>query len=530
MEDNSKLILYLTAWMVAAGLVFFRQLKTKSMGTGLSLAYLLNLWIIHWVASTLYLLPEYKYYYREDVIAGLEQSAYAIVAFSLSYLIFSRVLARAPKSAFPKAIGGPGASARPPVQPAQSGAAYRTAIIPIPQGPIPQGPIPQGPIPQGPIPQGPGGGKQSSPAGDETPVTEVSDARLTNTYILIGGTCYLLSLTPLGSLPTITALITSASNLALVGLMIKSWRSWQQGDRNSFRLWVMLASVYPLLTIVTQGFLGFGIFNVILVVTFVAGFYRPRWKLIVIGLASIYLGLSIYVTYMRDRNDIRSTVWGGESYGSRIDQMKETFSNPEFFSLNEDEHLERIDNRLNQNWMVGAAVNQLQSKRVEFAKGETLLLALSAFVPRVIWPNKPAMAGSGDLVSRFTGYYFADGTSVGVGQVMEFYINFGQGGVVAGFLVIGFILALVDKKAGDCFAKNDWLDFGCWYLPGAALMHVGGSLVEVTASAGAAIAVSRLVKYFLLRKRKAGGIKQAAWSAKAGSQSFPKAPTQNSAS
>jgi hypothetical protein len=200
--------------------------------------------------------------------------------------------------------------------------------------------------------------------------------------------------------------------------------------------------------------------------------------------------------------------------------LKETFSKPEFFSLNEDEHLERVDLRLNQNWMVGAAVNQLQSKRVEYAKGETLLMALTAFVPRVIWPNKPAMAGSGDLVSQYTGYYFADGTSVGIGQVMEFYVNFWQVGVIVGFLAIGFILALVDKKAGECFANNNWLNFGCWYLPGAALMQVGGSLVEVTASAGAAIAVSRLVKYFLLRKKEAGGRKQVAWSAKAGSQSI----------
>ena len=506
MEDNSDLILYLTVWMVVAGLVFFRQLKTRSMGSGLSLAYLLNLWILHWVASTLYLLPDYTYYYREDVIAGLEQSVYAVVAFGLSYLIFSRILAREPKIRAPHPLGAIGAATKPPFKPAQSVATYRTAIIPIRQGVR----------------------NQSHPASEATRITNISDARLTNAYILIGGTCYLLSLTPLGSMPTITALITSASNLALVGLMIKSWRSWQQGDRKSFRLWIALASAYPLLTIVTQGFIGFGIFNTILVVTFVAGFYRPRWKLIAIGLASVYLGLSVYVTYMRDRGEIRSTVWGGESYGSRVDQLKETFSNPEFFSLNEDEHLERVDLRLNQNWMVGAAVNQLKSRQVEFAKGETLLLALTAFVPRVLWPNKPAMAGSGDLVSKYTGYYFADGTSVGIGQVMEFYVNFGEAGVIGGFMVIGFILALVDKKAGECFAKNNWLDFGCWYLPGAALMQVGGSLVEVTASAGAALAVSKLVKYFLLRRPEAGGRKQAAWSARAGSRPYPPAPPRNS--
>jgi uncharacterized membrane protein YdjX (TVP38/TMEM64 family) len=51
-------------------------------------------------------------------------------------------------------------------------------------------------------------------------------------------------------------------------------------------------------------------------------------------------------------------------------------------------------------------------------------------------------------------------------------------------------------------------------------MQVGGSLVEVTASIGASVAVSRLVKYFLSRKREARGRKHPAWSAKVGSQPY----------
>ena len=112
-------------------------------------------------------------------------------------------------------------------------------------------------------------------------------------------------------------------------------------EPKSFWLWVLVSLAYPLLTVITQGFLGFGIFSTILVFCFVAGFYRPRWRLLVLGLAAGYLGLSVYVTYMRDRGEIRDSVWGGESYGSRIDQLKSTFSQAEFFSINNDEHLER---------------------------------------------------------------------------------------------------------------------------------------------------------------------------------------------
>jgi hypothetical protein len=486
MEDSSKLILYLIVWMIAAGVVFLRQLGRNAVGAGLSLAYLLNLWLLHWVASTLYALPGYSFYYHEDVLAGLEQSVWAVVAFGASYVIFSHVLSRSPKSRGSMAARDLTDGAKSLGESKQVGSLQ---VISIQQ-----------------------------PPKSKSHIEYISDSKLTNIYIGIGLGCYLLSVSGLGSLPTVTALVTGATNLAVVGLMLKSWRAWSRGDKKSFRLWVTLASAYPLLTIITQGFIGFGIFNTILVFTFVAGFYRPRWKLVIMGLAIGYLGLSMYVTYMRDRNDIRSSVWGGESYSSRLDQLKATFGEAEFFNINKDEHLERIDLRLNQNSLVGASVHYLDSGRVAFAKGETLWQALLAFVPRVIWPSKPVSAGSGDLVSKYTGYYFAEGTSVGVGQVMEFYINFGRLGVIIGFLAIGFAIALVDKRAEECLSQNDWIQFTCWYLPGAAMMQVGGSLVEVTASAGASLAVSMMVKYFVLRGRRVNSGKPAAWAVKLGSQ------------
>ncbi|MCI0390837.1 MAG: hypothetical protein MOB07_18985 [Acidobacteria bacterium] len=436
MEDNSRLIWYLTVWIIAAGIVFFTQLRKGSTGSGLSLAYLLNLWIIHWVASALYALPEYSYYEFDTVLAGLEQSTYAVVAFSAGYVIITcasgRVSSRQISDNKPHVPG-------------------------------------------------------------ERP--HISDARLTDLYIGIGAAFFLLSVSGLGKLPTATSLITGASNLAVVGLMLKSWRAWRSG--NSFLFWVSVSLAYPLLTIITQGFIGYGIFNTLMVFTFVAGFYRPRWRLVVLGFAAVYLGLSVYVTYMRDRGVIRDTVWGEQSYESRLDQLKATLGQAEFFDINDDEHLKRIDLRLNQNALIGASVHYIESGQQEFARGETLWEAIIALIPRVFWPEKSVVAGSGDLVATYTGYYFAEGTSVGIGHVMEFYINFGQWGVIAGFLILGSVLAWIDKGAGKSLADNDWLSFACWYLPGAAFLQVGGSFVEVTASAAASLAVALLVKWLV---------------------------------
>ena len=433
-EENSRIIWYLAVWLLAAAVVFISELRKDSTGSGLSLAYLINLWLIHWVASALYALPWYSYYNVDDVIAGLEQSAYAVVAFSAAYLIFTFTSRRKAKLHTET----------------DSHFSYKKPYV--------------------------------------------SNTRLTNLYIGIGAVCFLLSASGLVKFPTVTSLVTGASNLAVVGLMLKSWQAWQTGSKKSFWFWLSVSSAYPMLTVITQGFIGYGIFNTIMVFTFMARFYRPRWRLIVLGLAAVYLGLSLYVTYMRDRAAIRDTVWGDQTYGSRIDQLKATLSRAEFFSINDDEHLERVDLRLNQNALVGASVHYIESGRQGFAKGETLWDAILALVPRVFWSNKSVIAGSGDLVAKYTGYNFAEGTSVGIGHVMEFYINFGQWGVIVGFLIFGSIIALIDKCAGRSLADKDWLTFACWYLPGAAFLQVGGSFVEVTASAVASLAVAVFVR------------------------------------
>jgi hypothetical protein len=456
MEDNTSIIWQLTLWAIAAGVCFYHQLRNEHNSVGLSAAYLINLGIIHWTASTLYAIPGYSYYNREDVTAGLELSLYGVVAFSVGYLIFSKYLSKR----------GAASASTAPVENSSE------------------------------LPASDEGQTRNAEESDSSQMqrTSISNSKIASLYIGVGAICIFLGVTGLGNLPTISSIIAGGGNFTVVGLMLKAWDAWRNGNRRYFALWISLSALFPVFTIVTQGFIGFGIFNAILVFAFVARFYRPRWKLIVIGLALGYLGLSVFVTYMRDRTTIRSSVWGGESYESRLSQLQSTFSQAEFFSPNNFEHLERIDLRLNQNALVGASVHYMESGRQEFAGGETLVYALLAFIPRAIWPDKPVTAGSGNLVANYTGLRFEEGTSIGVGQVMEFYINFGHWGVIFGFLAIGGFIAFIDKGAVTALENDDWLTFAKWYLPGIAAMQVGGSLVDITASAAASLVVAVLVE------------------------------------
>jgi hypothetical protein len=204
---------------------------------------------------------------------------------------------------------------------------------------------------------------------------------------------------------------------------------------------------------------------------------------------------------MRDRGEIRQAVWGGRSFSDRVDQVSTTFGKLEWLDLSNKDHLNRIDYRLDQSFLVGAAVTRL-SDIGGYAHGETFWEALLALIPRAIWPDKPIQAGSGNVVSQYTGIQYSAGTSVGVGHVMECYINFGTMGVIVGFLILGAIVTVLDLQASERLGSGDLHGFVMWYLPGLSFLQVGGSFIEVTSSAAASIFVAFLANKVLDRLQK----------------------------
>jgi hypothetical protein len=259
---------------------------------------------------------------------------------------------------------------------------------------------------------------------------------------------------------------------------------------------MVLAAMLPVVTIVTKGFLGYGFASMITVFCFVASFYRPRWKILAGSLAVGYLALSLYVTYMRDRKEIRDVVWNGGGYASRFSAMSRTFTDFEFLDIRNIDHLSRIDERLNQNYLVGRSVEYLDRFPDHFARGRTIWEAMLAPVPRALWHDKPIVAGSGDLVSEFTGMRFGANTSVGIGHVLEWYVNFGTVGVFLGMMGIGFLLGWIDHKAASGIYQGDAARFLVWWLPGLSLLQVGGSLVEVVGTGGAALVIALAIRSY----------------------------------
>lgn len=321
-------------------------------------------------------------------------------------------------------------------------------------------------------------------------------------YLVLGGLAYVF-LSQL-RLPTLGAVVAAGQQLLVVGLCLKCWWAWQAGRAGRLAAWLGVTLLLPVFTIVHTGFLSYGAVAALIVFVFVGSFYRPRRKVVAVALVIVYAGLSFYVSYMRDRPEIRETVWGGRPLEERIERVIATVGGIEWFDPTDVQHLAAIDERLNQNYFVGLAVDDL-SRSGAYANGDTLVDGVLALVPRAAWPEKPVFAGSGDLVTRFTGVRFREGTSVGVGTVLELYANFGTVGVMVGFLLLGVLMTLLDATAHRRLALGRWEGFTLSYLVGMSFLQVGGSLVEITGTAGASVvaslAVNRFYRHVLTRRR-----------------------------
>jgi hypothetical protein len=90
-------------------------------------------------------------------------------------------------------------------------------------------------------------------------------------------------------------------------------------------------------------------------------------------------------------------------------------------------------------------------ERSGYQMGETMRYATYAFIPRILWPDKPALTrgawfytyvGGSPRESEAT-------SSLGITAVGELYWNFGVGGVLAGMLVIGCGYGLLWRLAGS---------------------------------------------------------------------------------
>jgi hypothetical protein len=317
-----------------------------------------------------------------------------------------------------------------------------------------------------------------------------ADGRQFWLFCLVGGWFFIYGLSFLRDIPTVGAAVDKGGAIWMLGVMLALRASLGRSDLKSTGIWLTALIVYPVLTLLLWGFLGYGTVAVIIVISALAISTRSRTKVLISSIIAVFLGLTIFVNYFASRDRIRDAVWGGRHLEERINVVLKGVEEFEWFDPSNESHLIALDQRLNQNYFAGLAAVRIDEGHVDYLYGRSVWEALQALVPRALWPDKPVFGGSGDIVADMTGLQLSKTTSWGVGNVMEFQINFGIPGLVIGFFGLGWLIGTLDRKAAVAQAHGDLDRLIIFFLPGVALIQPNGSMVELVGGGGAALVAS----------------------------------------
>lgn len=232
--------------------------------------------------------------------------------------------------------------------------------------------------------------------------------------------------------------------------------------RNGGIYWLLWAALLALDVI--GGALTFSKMSILLaVVPCIFGYmlYRPKkqaFHWIPLFLALVYLASHSFVTYARNQVMDNNSIW------SRMEMAQS------FFDAEEESPLDEED----QAWWTRLSYANAQTFAMQDYEngtpGDSLMMALIAPIPRILWPDKPIIESGYDFYRRLTG---RDTASFGIGFFAEAYWNGGWLAVILCSCAIGWIFGKITLFIGKEQAIGN-----LWVLPIALLWIRGGARVD----------------------------------------------------
>ena len=307
-----------------------------------------------------------------------------------------------------------------------------------------------------------------------------------------GAFCYFVLIPLSFEVPSLTSLVSPLGTLMILGFWVKLYAIPPNGGGGRVAKVFSMLPALPASTVIAGGFLNYGTNWMVSVVTFQFTRSKARWLYYSVAPVVIFLGLSLFVSYWAQRAYIRQLAFQADtSLMARMERSSKIITDFTFLDLSEPAQRAAMNVRLNQNLLIADAIQRHEEGLTRLAYGATM--PLWALIPRVIWPNKPSIGGGGDVVSKYTGVLFAQGTSVGAGQVLEFYVNFGYAGIVGGFMLFGFVLMRIDGAVMRALADGDSRRLLAVAMPGLAMINPGGNLLEIMVAVAGGMVMANLI-------------------------------------
>jgi len=304
-------------------------------------------------------------------------------------------------------------------------------------------------------------------------------------FCLLAGWAAVYLLIPLVRIPSLGAAVEKGAAVWMLGVILGLRTSLARGSAKAL-FWAAAMLIYPVLMLLLGGFLSYGAATTIICLAPLLISIRNRWRLAIGFTFTCILGFNLFLSYFQNRSVIRTAVWGGAEFSSRVDAASSILRDVRSFDPRDSRQLGFVDQRLNQNYFVGLAADRLERGRVRYLTGRSVWEGALALVPRAVWPDKPVYGGSPKIVAEMTGLKLSRTTSFGVGNVMEFFINFGVPGIVVGFLLLGWTIGRLDLSAAAAEQAGNFSKLFRCFLPAVALIQPNGSIVELCGGAAAA--------------------------------------------
>lgn len=136
-----------------------------------------------------------------------------------------------------------------------------------------------------------------------------------------------------------------------------------------------------------------------------------------------------------------------------------------------------------------AYVHHLTPEYISFYNGQTYAYFAYAWIPRLLWPDKPAVGANEQIDVDYMLKQSDSGTTIGIGQLPEAYINFGLIGIVMVMAIQGFIFALLDSSLNGSRSDGGraiYLSVMVYFLNGigsAAAVLFGALFQQILANA-----------------------------------------------
>ena len=267
-----EIYVMLAAWIVAPLILFTFHTRRGALGGFLVYSYIFSLIMSHWFGALVNLSPGgcYCVYSPPDTLAGFRLSSLALAAFAIGTIM---------------------------VRPSQR-LTIKRAVTPMERSQRQRG------------------------------LAEL-DRIAIQFFFPLGGFCWALTFTSAGAIPSITSILSVGKECVLLAICLMCWSSWFQGDRRRFFRWMATALLFPVVTVISSGFIGYGIVMAVTVLTFVAMFFRPRWVLAVALVSVMYCGVTLWVNYAQIRGQVRHSIDLGESFEQRMEPILKMLQNME---------------------------------------------------------------------------------------------------------------------------------------------------------------------------------------------------------